>query len=204
VPTETQWSYPGNPKFALAEDWLAQPIPTGGDRQLELVKRYLAAFGPASPKDMETWSYLSNLAPAFEALRSGLVVYHDECGRELFDLPGLELEPEDAPAPVRFLPEFDNLLLSHQDRTRFVPQAARKAVYLPGLRIAATVLIDGFVAATWTTQRAKNVASLRIALIGPPPKLALRKELAREGERLLRFVEPGAGNYEVRIGDNAQ
>ena len=70
VPTETVWSYPGNPKFALAEDWLDRRVSGAGNRLPDLVLRYLAAFGPASVKDMETWSYLRDLAPAFEKLRS--------------------------------------------------------------------------------------------------------------------------------------
>ncbi len=201
VPVDKAWSYPGNPKFALAEDWLDRPIRPGDDQTPTLIKRYLAGFGPATPKDMETWSYLSNLAPAFDALRSELVVYHDQRRRELFDVPELELEAEDTPAPVRFLPEFDNVLLAHQDRTRCVPTRTRKAVYLPGLRVAATVLIDGFVGATWTAETVRNVATLRIVPLGPI-SAAQRKELLPEAERLVRFAEPDATAYEVVVGDD--
>jgi hypothetical protein len=162
------------------------------------VKRYLAAFGPATVKDMETWSYLPDLAGVFEKLRSELKTYRDERGRELFDLADAELEAEDAPAPVRFLPEFDNILLAHQDRTRFVPTAARKSVYLPGLRVAATVLVDGFVGGTWSAERLKKAAVLRVVTF-EPLSAAVRREIEAEGERLLRFVEPGASSYEVDI-----
>ena len=145
---------------------------------------------------LQTWSYLADLQPAFEKLT--LTRYRDSRGRELFDLPGLDVEPEDTQAPVRFLPEFDNLLLAHQERTRFVPEQHRKRVFLPGLRIAATVLIDGFVAGTWTTSRANRDATLEIS---PLEQLTqgTRSELIGEGERLLRFVEPDATSFSVRI-----
>jgi hypothetical protein len=200
VPIDTAWGYPGNPRFALAEDWLDIPVPTTDGQHAELVKRYLAAFGPATVKDVETWSYLPSLQPAFDTLAPELVRYRDERGRTLFDLPGLPIEPEDAPAPLRFLPEFDNLLLAHQDRTRVVPKAARGKVFLPGLRVAATVLVDGFVAATWTTERVKQAVTLTVAPLAPV-NAAVQAELMAEGDRLVRFVEPDARTYDVRIAD---
>ncbi len=151
---------------------------------------------------METWSYLSDLQPVFEALRSELVVYPPEQRRraELFDLPGPAIADADTPAPLRFLPEFDNLLLAHQDRTRVVPKEYRSRVYLPGLRVAATVLIDGFVAATWTTERVKRTASIVVSPF-EPLSMPTRKALVQEAERLVRFVEPDAGSFEVRMVD---
>jgi hypothetical protein len=205
VPTETRWSYPGNPRFTLAETWLDTPLPDHGqaDQRLpDLVKRYLAGFGPASVNDMQTWSYLADLQPVFDGLRPNLVVYRDERGRELFDLgsPTVEIEPADAPAPVRFLPEFDNLLLAHQDRTRFVPNAVRARVYLPGLRVAATVLIDGFVAGTWSTALAKRDATLEVVLFESPGR-SVRAAVEEEAERLVRFVEPDAKTFAVRFAE---
>lgn len=201
VPTDTDWSYPGNPRFTPADVWLEASLPTA-QHLPDLVKRYLAAFGPASVNDMQTWSYLTDLQPVFEALRSDLVSYRPERGRELFDLasPAQPIVAADAPAPVRFLPEFDNLLLAHRDRTRVVPKAYRSKVYLPGLRVAATVLIDGFVGATWTTDRVKRTASMVISPFEPPSK-STRTALTHEAEALLRFVEPTAAAFEVRIVD---
>jgi len=199
VPIDKGWSYPGNPRFTLADQWLGTPLPT--DAHLpELVKRYLSAFGPATVSDMQTWSYLPNLQPAFDQLKADLVCYRDERGRELFDVAQLDIEAADVPAPVRFLPEFDNLLLAHQDRTRVMPRAFRSQVYLPGLRVAATVLIDGFVAATWTTERVKQTATV---IVAPFEALAdpSRAALEREGERLASFVEPDAQTFAVRIAD---
>jgi hypothetical protein len=199
VPIETGWSYPGNPRFTLAEAWLTTTLPTS-EHLPDLVKRYLAAFGPATVKDMQTWSYLPDLEPVFETLRPELVRYRAERGRELFDLPDMPIARGDSVAQVRFLPEFDNLLLAHQNRTRVVPKAYRSRVYLPGLRVAATVLIDGFVAATWTTERVKQTASL---VISPFEPLSLTKPvraaLTQEGEQLVRFVEPDAASFEVCI-----
>jgi Winged helix DNA-binding domain len=201
VPIQRIWSYPGNPRFTLADAWLGTALPTA-EHLPDLVKRYLAAFGPATVSDMQTWSYLPNLQPVFETLRPEMVSYRDERRRELFDLPQLPIEVEDVPAPVRFLPEFDNLLLAHQDRTRVMPKAFRSKVYLPGLRVAATVLIDGFVAGTWTTERVKRDASATV-VIEPFGAVtgAIRDALLREGEQLARFVEPDARTFAVRIGD---
>ena len=145
--------------------------------------RYLAAFGPASATDMQTWSGLAKLKDAVETLRPELVVYRDEQNREIFDLPDMPLPDADTPAPVRFLPEFDNLLLSHTKRTRVMADAYRSKVYLPGLRVAATILVDGFVAGTWTIEQKKGGATLTIV---PFETLTLenRGGLSEEGERL--------------------
>ncbi len=201
VPIQKRWSYPGNPQFTLAAAWLGTPLPTS-EHLPDLVKRYLAAFGPATVKDMETWSYLSDLQPVFESMRSELVVYRvDQRSRgELFDLPDGRIVEADAPAPVRFLPEFDNLLLAHQDRTRVVPRAYRSKVYLPALRVAATVLIDGFVAAAWTTERVKHTARLVVFAFEPLTQ-HVRAQLTDEGEQLIRFIEPDATEYEVRFAE---
>jgi hypothetical protein len=161
-----------------------------------LVLRYLAAFGPASVKDVQTWSGLSQLQDVFKSLKPGLRTFRDEQGNELFDLPDSPLPPADVPTPPRFLPEFDNLLLSHADRSRFVPVEYRKAVYLSVGRVRATFLLDGFVRGTWKTERTKNVARLIIEPFEPLPPQA-RSALLEEGERLVRFVEDSAQEFEV-------
>lgn len=197
VPIRKQWSYPGNPQFTLAESWLGTMIPTETDMHT-LTRRYLAAFGPARVTDMQTWSGLPKLKENFETLRSELVTYRDEQGVELFDLPGIELPAAEIPAPVRFLPEFDNLLLSHSNRTRVVADAYKSKIYLPGLRVAATVLVDGFVAGVWTVEKTKGVATLTVE-----PLTALdaanRQTLLEEAEALVRFLEPDAKQFAVRF-----
>jgi hypothetical protein len=129
----------------LAEDWLGRPL-SDKPTVRELMWRYLAACGPATVADLQIWSGLRKLRDEVEELRPELVVYRDESGRELFDRPDLALADPDAPAPVRFLPEFDNLVLSHEDRTRIVSDEDR-ALVCPGYSMVhPTFLVDGFVA----------------------------------------------------------
>jgi hypothetical protein len=182
----------------LAEEWIGRKISVKDDLP-ELVKRYLAAFGPASVTDAQTWLGLK-LKDTFEKLRPELQTYRGEGRLELFDLPDTELTAEDVPAPVRFLPEFDNLLLSHSNRTRVVADEYRSKVYLPGLRVAATILVDGFVRGAWKIEKAKTAAAL---IITPFDKLAKkdRAALSEEGEKLVRFVEPNAKSFEVRFAE---
>jgi hypothetical protein len=160
--------------------------------------RYLASFGPARVTDMQTWSGLSKLKENFEQLRPQLVTFRDEQGVELFDLPEIVLPDADTPVPVRFLPEFDNVLLSHANRTRIVADEHRKQVYLPGLRVAATILVDGFVAGVWKVEKKKGVATLTVSPFAPLPK-ATEHALAKEGEQLARFLEPDAKQFDVHV-----
>jgi hypothetical protein len=199
VPISTGWSYPSTPQFTLAESWLGKPIPTETHFR-DLVFRYLAAFGPASVNDLQTWSGLAKLKDAIETLKPELRTYRDENRRELLDLPDMPLRNADTPAPERFLPEFDNLLLSHDKRTRVLADTYRKKVYLPGLRVAATFLVDGFVHGVWKIEKAKGTATL---VIEPFESLTKqnRNALAEEAERLVRFVEPGAKAVAVRFAD---
>jgi hypothetical protein len=197
VPNDSRWSYPGNSKFTLAEQWLGQTIPMDNDFRT-LVFRYLAAFGPAGVTDIQTWSGLGKLKEAVEKLKPELVTYHDENGRELYDLPDTPLPAADVSAPVRFLPEFDNLLLSHSNRTRVIADAYRKKVYLPGLRVAATILVDGFIAGAWKVARVKGTATLTIEPFVPLTK-AQNEALSEEAERLIRFIEPDARTYEIQF-----
>jgi hypothetical protein len=205
TPTDARWSYPGNPQFTLAEAWLGQPIVAEQDLR-GLVYRYLAAFGPASVQDVQTWSGFPKLKEAIATFRAELIAYRDERGRELLDLPdavlpeAAALPPAETPAPVRFLPEYDNLLLSHDNRRRVIADAHRSKVYLPGLRVAATILVDGFVAGAWKIEKTKSAATLTITPFEPLAQ-APRDALVEEGERLVRFVEPDAKVFDVRFTD---
>ena len=191
VPTADRWGFPRDARFALAE--------AGEDEAPEpLVRRYLAAFGPASAADAQTWSGLRGLAPVLEAM-DDLERFEDDRGRTLFDLADAPRPDADAPAPVRFLPEFDNLVLAHADRTRLLDEQHRPRVVTKNLRVKATFLVDGRVAGTWKSERKGKKATLALE-----PFVRLRKAdaaaLAREGEALLRFVEEDAASFEVRVG----
>jgi hypothetical protein len=195
VPVAKAWSFPGNPKYALAESWLGKAVPPG-DRFKVLVLRYLSAFGPASAADLQTWSGLGK--ERMEALRPELKTYRDEKGKELFDHPDLDIEGPDQAAPERFLPEYDNLLLSHANRTRVIADVHRSKVYIPVLRVRSTILVDGFVAGTWKVEKSKGAATLVIEPFGTLSRSS-RKSLAEEGEKLVRFVGYDAKRHDIRF-----
>jgi hypothetical protein len=160
--------------------------------------RYLAAFGPATRRDIEAWSGLSRLQETLDELSPTLCSYQDERGRVLLDLPGLPLPHPEAPAPARFLPEFDNLVLAHADRTRVLPEEYRSAVLRPPGRVLATFLVDGIVRGTWRIEQARKEAVLVIEPFEPLPGHA-RDALVAEGERLVRFVEDNATTFTTRL-----
>lgn len=195
---EAVWAFPANARFALAEEWLGKAIPTRTPARAEaLVLRYLAAYGPASVADAQAWSGLAKLRETFEALRPRLVTFRDEANRELFDLPNAPRPDGRAPAPARLIADYDNLITTRRDE-RFVARGHRPKVFLPGLRVTATVLVDGFVAGTWKLERKKDAATVMVepfAAFSP----RVRKEVTAEAEELLRFAEPDARSFAVRI-----
>lgn len=198
VPTDDRWAYPSVADFTLAETWLDDPLSGDGATQ-ELVLRYLAAFGPATAADMQTWSGMGAIRTVLDGMRPHLRVFKDERGRDLFDLPQAPRPDDDVPAPPRFLPEFDNLVLAHSDRARVLADEHRGFVVTKNLRVRATFLSDGFVRGTWTVERKKNTATLLLTPFEALPGPAV-DELAAEGEALLRFVEEDATTFEVKLG----
>jgi hypothetical protein len=193
------WAYHAAADFAVARSWLGEDVPTIGQPQ-RLALRYLAAFGPAASQDFQIWSGLPGGRAVLEALRSKLRVFRDENGRELFDLPTAPIVDGDETAPVRFLPDYDNVLLAHADRSRIAHNDHRKYLFTRNLLIPASFLVDGFVAGLWTVEtklrRKKREARL---VLKPFGKLDKRNRIAleEEGERLLRFIEPDAESYAV-------
>lgn len=195
---EAPWAFPANARFALADEWLGRPVPTEEQRSPEaLVLRYLAGYGPASVADVQAWSGLPKLKTVLENLRPRLVSFRDEAGRELFDLPDAPRPGGDAPAPVRLVADYDNLVTTRADE-RFVARGHRPKVFLSALRVAATVLVDGFVAGTWKLARKKDAATL---LISPFAPLSARdsKAVLAEAEALVRFAESDARSFDVRL-----
>ncbi len=200
VPTATTWSFPGNPRFTPAASWLARSLPDVVDRAA-LVRRYLAAFGPATAADLRTWSGL-DLADTVAGLADELRVHPGGRGKDLYDLPDGPRPDPDVVAPVRFLPEFDNVLLAHAKRTRIVADEHRKRVYLPGLQVSPTFLVDGMVAGVWGTAVVRKAATLTIEPFAALDR-ATRQALEEEGEALVRFIEPGARTWAVRLEEPA-
>jgi hypothetical protein len=147
VPGQSRWRFGGRAPFVLGEDWLGRKLAKPDPR--EMVRRYLAAFGPATPGDATAWSGVGGMRQVFESMRGELRTFRDEGGRELFDVPDAPLPPEDAEAPIRFLPEYDNTLLGHKDRTRVIADEHRPLVYIGSGLMIGTVLVDGFAAAGW-------------------------------------------------------
>ncbi|MHB8469132.1 MAG: winged helix DNA-binding domain-containing protein [Gaiellaceae bacterium] len=147
----------------------------------ELVRRYLAAFGPATRADIAGWSGLrvADFAPALDAFEP-LRRCRDEHGRELLDVPRGPLPAADTPAPVRFLPKWDNLLLAHADRRRVLPEELRKTVIGKNGDVTQTFLVDGVVAGSWATDGKGKVA---IAPYAPLPRAA-RRDVEDEAARL--------------------
>lgn len=197
VPTDAQWAFPAAADFALADGWLSKNVSTSVTSPEALVLRYLAAFGPAAPADAQAWSGLPALREVFESLRPSLVTFRDARKRELFDLPDAPRPDEDAEAPVRFIPDFDNLVLSHDDRSRIIAEAHRGRVTLKNLQVRATFLVDGMVAGTWKSERKRTTAVLVIEPFGSIPK-RVKGALEEEGDELLAFLEADAVEREVR------
>lgn len=196
VPPRGVWGRSGRALQAPLDSWLGRPPPTL--RVRDLVLRYLGAFGPATVRDAQTWSGLTRLAEVFDSLRPQLRRYDGD----VFDLPEAPVADPDTPAPVRFLYDYDNLLLSHADRSRVLGGPGDTAYAAHGYTAdsnvqPASVLVDGFVAATWTVLRQRRRVALSVRgfrrLTAPE-----RAAVAAEGAALLEFLHPG-DEHEVRV-----
>ena len=189
------WGFPADSDFALAEHWLKTKVGAGSGAG-PLVLRYLAAFGPATVPDIAAWLGIRGVAELLAPIRDKLLTFRDERGREVFDLPSAPRPNAETPAPVRFLPEYDSVILAHADRARIVDEAYRKALVTKNLIVPATFLIDGRVSGTWKIERKKTAAILTLTPFCPIPKTC-KPAVSEEGEALLRFVEPDAKTFSV-------
>ncbi|HEV2528096.1 MAG TPA: winged helix DNA-binding domain-containing protein [Thermomicrobiales bacterium] len=162
----------------------------------DLVRRYLAAFGPASMADFGKWSGLTTLREAFEGLRPDLVTYRGPDGRELFDIPGGPIPDPATPAPPRFLPEYDNVILSHADRSRIMYQRELPALPAGFGGATGTLLVDGMLAATWRITTTRTSAALAVTPF-QPIDATHHDAITAEGEGLLGFIHPALPDRSV-------
>ena len=192
VPPRGLWRRTGQPTWTTLESWLGRPLEPSTDAAAErLVMRYLAAFGPATMADIRTWSWLTGVRDVVARVRPDLRVFRDERGRELLDLPGAPLPDPDTPAPPRFLPDYDNLLLSHDDRSRVVSDEWRRRWMSRRGPVPGTVLVDGFAAAVWWIERNGGRTTLAIEPWSPLASAVLPAVLD-EAERVRGFVAGSA------------
>jgi winged helix DNA-binding protein len=193
VPPRGIWGKNSQATWTTAESWLAEPIGPPKPGVVEaLVLRYLAAFGPATVADIQTWSGLSRLREVTDRL--DLRAYRGPDGAELLDLPDQELPAEDTPAPPRFLPEYDNLLLSHADRRRVIPHAHPVPLWPGNGATQGTLLVDGVWDAIWKiTAEALTITPFR--------RLTAAEEsaIADEAAKLLTFTSPANPARSIRF-----
>ncbi|HJT99892.1 MAG TPA: winged helix DNA-binding domain-containing protein [Actinomycetes bacterium] len=195
VPPRGVWGGKGLPTWATVEQWLGRPLDPAPSID-RLVLRYLAAFGPATVMDVQAWSGLTRLREVAERLGPRLRTFRDPDGKELLDLPDAPLPDPDTPAPPRFLPEYDNVVLGHADRTRIVPGDAIWKWEFPDTAFRSPLLIDGFVQAAWHLKRDREAATLVVEPLTPLPD---PPAVEQEATRLLEFLAPEAGRRTIEI-----
>ena len=187
------WDAVGTMPLALAEEHLGGSLDAPDPQQM--VRRYLAAFGPAAVADIRAWSGVSGLQEIVAGMRQELQTFRDESGRELLDLLDAPRPDPETPAPVRLLAGFDNLLLGYADRTRVMTDEVRRRVCMGDL-VDSSLLVDGMVSATWELDRDAGVLTVRpfARLAGPDVDAVVA-----EGARLVGLAAVGAAHPDVRV-----
>lgn len=184
VPPSGIWGYGGHGVYAAAPGRVRGGPPTFEEGLDELVTTYLRAYGPASAQDVGQWAGIPRLGPIREALgRLSLRTFRDEAGRQLYDLPRAPLPDPATPAPPRLVPRFDNLVLSHAERSRILGDVVPSRIVTKNGLVHATILVDGFVAGTWQIEGGRVV-------LEPWGRLdaAARRALKDEAERVEAYV----------------
>jgi hypothetical protein len=197
VPPRGLWGKSGEARLTTVEAWLGRSLVSNASLD-DMVLRYLAAFGPATVADIRVWSRLTGLRAIIERLRPRLVTFCDERGREIFDFPDAPRPDPETPAPPRFLPEYDNILLSHDYRGRIVPD--NHGLSMPAGRGGelGSLLVDGFLGGMWRITRERGKATLVIEPGGSWTR-ADRAAVTDEGARLLAFVAADARDHDIRV-----
>lgn len=198
-PSDDRYGYPRPPRLVPAEQLLGDGALKTKTPLADLVLHGLACIGPANAADLRCWSGLTGFQAALEVLRPRLKTFRDAQGRELFDLPDAPRPAPDTPAPVRFLPEYDNVFLSHAERSRIVPpaHAGRFTEARNGRRLRA-VLVNGFVCSAWNIESDGDGVTLTITTFENFSKPTLA-DLEREGIAMLGFLEPDTSRQQVDI-----
>ncbi len=197
VPPRGLWATPGEVVGTTAEAWIGRPLESNPSVD-DVMMRYLTAFGPATVPDAATWSRYTGLREVFERIRSRLRTFRDEDGREYFDVPDGPLPDPDTPAPVRLLPQFDNLLLSHADRSRFTSGDDYSEIWLNTTGFLGNVLVDGMLVGMWRFDQPTRVVqrgrTSGVLTITTTRKLSRHDASAvkAEARRFAGFVSPGA------------
>jgi hypothetical protein len=192
VPPRGLWRQNGSARNTTIDAWLGSgPEPPAPEAAEAFVLRYLAAYGPAATADLRAWSGLTGLPAVVARLRPGLRTFRDARGRTLLDVPGAPLPDPDTPAPVRFLPAFDNAVLGFDDRSRIIDDADRGL----SVRGARFLLVDGRVAGTWTAGGDAIVQVTAHRRLLPPE----RDDVEQEGARLAAFLADGDPVGGVRL-----
>ena len=190
LPPAGHWDDRRRPSFVIDP----RPLPDPVEAATLVLARYLAAFGPASRRDVAAWSGVAQLDFAGAWERLPVVSYHDERGTVLLDLPDQPLPPASTPLPVRLLSNWDQPLLAHADRERIIPaEILPLKLTLSGDK---TVTVDGRVAASWDLRREGDAVQLSVR---PHVEIgrAARAEIRAEAERTARFCAPDASRFEV-------
>ncbi|MFJ4652898.1 winged helix DNA-binding domain-containing protein [Nocardia sp. NPDC088792] len=187
TPPRGRWGDSSRPVWSRVEPWLGTPLDPGYPLA-ELLLRYLRAFGPATTMDMQTWSKLTGIKKAVESLGDRVRLYTDDRGRTLYDAADTGLADPELPAPVRFLGWYDNALLSHQDRTRIIPDGSAPPLQAFAAQVS-SILVDGYLSGIYKIFPERDTARLRIS----PHTTWSRAERAAveaEAHALLGFLEP--------------
>lgn len=189
------WTESSQTKWATTDTWLGQPLEAAPSME-QMILRYLAAFGPASVADIQSWCGLTKLSEVVDRLRPRLLALRNEQGKELFDLPEAPRPGAETPAPVRFLPIYDNLLLAHADRSRFLA-ADTTVPPMPGNgRDTGGLLVEGYLRGVWNITLERGKATLQIEAFPGLPEAQMPEVLA-EGRRLLAFGGQGAKEQQI-------